>query len=232
MVIDDDEGGNRDLTQRGKKRDRAEAESTLGDDEDDVIELDADGSVPSRRKRRTLSEGETDTASAPTRGQKRSHDDKNNLEAEDENPHSQKRMKVSEQSTSKISTEHGDRAIGEEWLQNDIRWKLGSNGELLRQDIAREKVLAYRMVSLHINVTGRVHLSLIFKPADSVHPDRFAEQEVYVKKWFTEEEHSAAQSRGVLIEQDTLREQMIRAYQLASDLRSEIAVRQVGIFSF
>ena len=77
-----------------------------------------------------------------------------------------------------------------------------------------------------------MHLLLDFKPADSVHPDRFAEQEVYVKKWFTEEEHSAAQSRGILIEQDTLKEQMIRAYKLTADLRSELAVRQVGIFSF
>jgi len=232
MVIDDDEGDNRGLGQRGKKRDRAEAESTLGDDEDDVIGLDADGSVPLRRKRRTLSEGETDITLAPTRGQKRSHDDKNDLEAEDENPHSQKRMKVSEQSTRKISTEHGDRAIGEEWLKNGIKWKLGSNGKLLRQNIVRQKVPAYRMVSLYIYVTGRVHLSLILKPADSAHSDRFVEQEVYVKKWFTEEEHSAAQNRGVLIEQDTLKEQMIRAYQLAADLRSELTIQQVGIFSF
>jgi len=112
--------------------------------------------VPLRRKRRTLPEGETDIALAPTRGQKRSHDsndDKN--EAEDENPHSQKRMKVSEQSTSKISTEHGDRTIGEEWVEDNIRWKLGSNGELLRQGIARQKTLAYRMVS-HIYITGDV----------------------------------------------------------------------------
>jgi len=155
IVIDDDEGGNRDLTQRGKKRDRAEAGSTLGDDEDDVIELDADGSVPLRRKRRTFAESETDIALAPTRGQKRSHDNENDLEAaEDENPHSQKRMKVSEQSARKISTEHGDRVIGEEWMKDNIKWKLGSNGKLLRQDIVRQKVLAYRMVSPYIYVTG------------------------------------------------------------------------------
>jgi len=51
--------------------------------------------------------------------------------------HSLPNNKSTEHPTDKISSQHGGRTIGEEWVENGIEWKIDSNGELLRRDIVR-----------------------------------------------------------------------------------------------
>ncbi|KAJ3573013.1 hypothetical protein NP233_g2695 [Leucocoprinus birnbaumii] len=202
MDIDEDEDEIDDLPyiQRGKKRDRAEAGSTFGgDDEDSGIELDSPDSKPKRhtRKRRTFSKRKSDI---PIRGQKRDRDiedEEIDLESDDENSYvlRKKRGKrptlrddnSSEHSTSRSQTSSGsrNRAIGEEWTSNGIHWKVGPNGQRLRQALVKRSTQKFSM------------------PEDSQHPDRSVDFEVYVETWLTEEEYRDAKQRHALAGQDT-----------------------------
>jgi len=61
--------------------------------------------------------------------------------------------KSSKHSTIKISFKHSSRTIGEEWVENNIQWKIGSDGELLCQNLIRRA----DSVSLHIWRTVNVY---------------------------------------------------------------------------
>ena len=68
----------------------------------------------------------------------------------------------------------------------------------------------------------------MFQPSDSIHPDRFAQQEIYVEKWLTVKEYTHAHSRRLLIGQETLKQQVDKAIILADKLTAEYDVLQVG----
>lgn len=154
-VAAEDDTGSHGLSQRGKKRDRAEAGWTLDDDEDDASQLDTDRPVKCPRKRRTLSRHESDIDVVASRTQKRSRGSNNNeidSESENENWHPlrrNRRGKLSKLSTKrKLAQKHRYRAVGEEWVEYNIRWKFGPNRELLRQDLVKQVDPAGCMVSL------------------------------------------------------------------------------------
>ena len=72
-----------------------------------------------------------------------------------------------------MTFKHSSRAIGEEWVDNDIQWRIGSSGELLCQDIIRQA----DSVSLHIWSTVNVciycsYFSLLLLSALSALRDR------------------------------------------------------------
>ena len=149
MAVDVDESGIHGPLQRGKKRDRAEAGSTLGGEDDD-IELNTERSVPLRRtrKRRTSSKHESDTGPAATRGQKRGRDPNDSeIDTEDEKLHSRRKKRGKKNYI--ILRDHGKRTFGEEWVDSDIRWKVDHKGQLLRLDIVKQMAPKYRMVSLY-----------------------------------------------------------------------------------
>ncbi|KAF9450942.1 hypothetical protein P691DRAFT_700256 [Macrolepiota fuliginosa MF-IS2] len=203
MDVDEEEDEVDDLPyiQRGKKRDRAEAGSTFGGD-DDESSSEPDNSDPKakgrRRKRRTVAKRKSDVA-ITTRGQKRDRDlEREETEIESGNESSyvsrKKRGKkalqddeASEHSTTRSQTSSGsrNRKIGEEWNSNGIRWKLGPNGQRLRQALVKKARQKFPM------------------PEDSQHPDREVDFEVYVEAWLSEEEYRDAKARHVLAGQDT-----------------------------
>ncbi|KXN89463.1 hypothetical protein AN958_05625 [Leucoagaricus sp. SymC.cos] len=205
--------------QRGKKRDRAEAGSTFGaDDDDSGIELDSPESKHKRRtrKRRTFSKRKSDVGVA-TRGQKRDRDLDNeatNMESGDENSYvlRKKRGKQStlvddessEHSTTRSQTSSGirNRRIGEEWISNGIRWKVGPNGQRLRQALVKKAGQRFPM------------------PEDSQHPDREVDFEVYVESWLSDEEYRDAKQRHLLAGQDTLQRSVGR---LTLDVQTQVS---------
>jgi hypothetical protein len=166
MEVDEDEDEVDDLPyiQRGKKRDRAEAGSTFGGEDDDSgIELDSPDSKPKRRtrKRRTFLKRKS-SAGAEARGQKRDRDlddEETDVDSGDETSYvlRKKRGKkstlhddeLSEHSTTRSQTSSGsrNRAIGEEWSSNSIRWKVGPNGQRLRQALVKKTTQRFSMVS-------------------------------------------------------------------------------------
>lgn len=238
MIVD--EVGNHELSQRGKKRDRAEVDSTLGEDEDDTGELDADESVLSRRKRQTFSRHKFDADVVASRNQKHDHssnDNESDSDSDSENEmwhplqkKSSKRKKPSKYSIRRKLSPHGDRAVGEEWMESNIKWKLGPNRELLRHDLVKQ-VDMDSMVSLHLFYSGRIHSSFMFQPSDSDHMQRLLKPEIYVEKWFTVAEHAKAQESCVLIGQETLKERLVKAQKHAFELNREVDKREVGISS-
>ena len=238
MIVD--EVGNHELSQRGKKRDRAEVDSTLGEDEDDTGELDADESVLSRRKRQTFSRHKFDADVVASRNQKHDHssnDNESDSDSDSENEmwhplqkKSSKRKKPSKYSIRRKLSPHGDRAVGEEWMESNIKWKLGPNRELLRHDLVKQ-VDMDSMVSLHLFYSGRIHSSFMFQPSDSDHMQRLLKPEIYVEKWFTVAEHAKAQENCVLIGQETLKERLVKAQKHAFELNREVDKREVGISS-
>ena len=237
MIVD--EVGNHELSQRGKKRDRAEVDSTLGEDEDDTSELDADESILSRRKRQTFSRHEFDADVVASRNQKRdrhSNDNESDSDPENEMSHplqkkSSKHKKPSKYSIRRKLSQHGDRAVGEEWVESNIKWKLGPNRELLRHDLIKQVDLADSTVSLHLLYSECVHLLFMFQPFDSDHMQRLLKPEIYVEKWFTIAEHTKAHGSCVLIGQENLQERFVKAQKRAFELNRELDRREVGISS-
>ncbi len=148
--------------QRGKKRDRAEAGSTFGGDDDESgPEHDTDFKSKRRRRKRT-SVGKSDPALG-TRGHKRDRDlgdDESEIETDNETSHISRKKRgkraslqddeLSEHSTTRSQTSSGslNRKIGEEWNSNGIRWKLGPNGQRLRQALVKKTRQRFSMVSL------------------------------------------------------------------------------------
>ncbi|KAG9218703.1 hypothetical protein CCMSSC00406_0001183 [Pleurotus cornucopiae] len=204
---------------RGKKRDRAEAGSTFGgDDDDDESQPEEDVANLStkerrHRKRRTVSKRRSD-AGIPIRGRKRdrgeSESEHSEVESSEESDgimdHGQGKRKhkkrgkrgshVHEAGTpryngyehgsgsgsdvsmdgSRVSSQPGckGRKIGEEWESSGVRYKVGPSGERLRMVLMKQARNKFVM------------------PADSQHPDRDANMEIWVGEWLTDEEYKAA----------------------------------------
>ncbi|TFK28933.1 hypothetical protein FA15DRAFT_664569 [Coprinopsis marcescibilis] len=191
---------------RGKKRDRAEAGSTFGGDDDSAPEDDAKNRH-SRRKRRTFSKRKSEVGPFVA-GHKRDRD----IDLEDEEmgtPSEAGTLRKSRHKKGKRQShvnEYDDflngsdisideslassgsrrpRRIGEEWESNGVRYKIGLNGQRLRQELVKKARNKFVM------------------PQDSVHPDRNAALEVFVETWLTEEEYQAAKDQMLLAWQDT-----------------------------
>ena len=169
QVMEDDEADADDVAElrsvpRGKKRDRAEAGSTFGGDDDDEIDGHMDGKTSRSRKRKMISKRKSD-AQAHTRGRKRNRD-ADISESEDEGD--DKKLHISRKKRGKQGKEEdgdGDgsdvsmsdslvsrgsyvkgRRIGEEWEVNGVLYKVGINGQRLRQALVKKARNKFPMV--------------------------------------------------------------------------------------
>ncbi|KAF5388408.1 hypothetical protein D9615_000656 [Tricholomella constricta] len=192
-------------TVRGKKRDRAEAGSTFGgDDDDSAHEAEAENDSKTRRrhrKRRTYAKRKSDVA---TRGQKRDRglaEGDSDLEDDDGMALKVSRKKRGKRSVS--ASEQGDgsdvsmdnsqtssrrgrpRRIGDEWESNGVKYKIGPNGQRLRQTLVKKARQKFNM------------------PEDSQHPDCQVNLEVCIETWLTEEEYREAKDQLLLAWQDS-----------------------------
>ncbi|KAK7049726.1 hypothetical protein VNI00_005757 [Paramarasmius palmivorus] len=190
---------------RGKKRDRAEAGSSFGgDEEDENVEQDTEeyGHKSRHRKRRNKRRSDAHLSSS-SRGRKRDRDvDDENGDSSDSSEGSlditsrriskKKRGKKSQRSEeerlSDVSMDDSQtgrttvkgRKIGEEWTSNGVTYKIGQNGQRLRETLLKKARQRFIM------------------PEDSVHPDRSAVHDVYVEAWLTDEQYQAAAAQGIL----------------------------------
>ena len=202
---------------RGKKRDRAEAGSTFGGDDDEMDDDQSDGKASRRRKRKMISKRKSD-AHAPARGRKRDRD-ADIEESEDEDV---QKLHVSRKKRGKKNGEdEGDgsdvsmsdslvsrgsyvkgRRIGEEWEVNGVLYKVGINGQRLRQALVKKARNKFPMVSPSW-FCYKISMLMSKQPKDSQHPDREANLEVFVETWLTENEYKEAKERHELAWQDT-----------------------------
>ncbi|KDR84128.1 hypothetical protein GALMADRAFT_236804 [Galerina marginata CBS 339.88] len=208
MDVDDEEAD--EITElkstlRGKKRDRAEAGSTFGgDDEDSGVELEAEGDAKARRqrKRRTVAKrkseasyirakkhGNRDASDSGSEGathekQASSHDRKKRGKR---HSHIERRASGSDVSMDESTTSNRSkvRNIGDEWESNGVKYKIGLNGQRLRQALVKKARQKFVM------------------PKDSQHPDRDANLQVCVETWLTEEEYQDAKAQHLLAWQDS-----------------------------
>ncbi|KAG6910133.1 hypothetical protein DXG01_012892 [Tephrocybe rancida] len=189
---------------RGKKRDRAEAGSTFGGDDEDDSSHEVDSEKARRhRKRRTYAKRKSD-AGALARGKKRDRDLADDSEAENEDnttlkasrkkrgkraslgAHQDDRSDVSmDESVASSARSRPRRSIGDEWESNGVKYKIGPNGQRLRQTLVKKERQKFHM------------------PQDSQHPDRQANLEVYIESWLTEEEYREAKDQQLLAWQDS-----------------------------
>ncbi|KAH9918176.1 uncharacterized protein BXZ73DRAFT_80643 [Epithele typhae] len=181
-----DEGMNEDEDEellenatRGKKRDRAEADSAFGGD-DSLVE---DDDKPQRRRRRRTVPS---TEPSSNRGQKRSRgvesveSDGSGSERPARRGGPKKRGKRSQTGAHSNDPLCKGRRIGEEWESHGILFKVGPNGQRLRQALVKKSKSRFSM------------------PSDSQHPDRRANVEIYVETWLTDEEYKTSKERHEL----------------------------------
>ncbi|KAJ7035678.1 hypothetical protein C8F04DRAFT_515192 [Mycena alexandri] len=180
---------------RGKKRD---AGSSFGGEEEEAEGNDQ--AQKTKRKRRTRkSDGSTQV---PSRGQKRDRDVDEGSDA-DASPgtparntrknkkRGKKSKEVRDEDEGEESVEEGSvskgkgRTIGEQWESNGVLYKIGANGQRLRQALVKKAARRFTM------------------PLDSQHPDRNANLEVCIETWLTEEEYKDFKSRHLLAWQDS-----------------------------
>ena len=160
-VMEDEEVDADELTDlrtisRGKKRDRAEAGSTFGgDDDEDQVE---EGKASRRRKRKMLSKRKSE-AHAQSRGQKR------DMEESDEDETVQGHQGIRRKRGKKAEEDAGEasdvsmneslvsrgsyikgRRIGEEWEVNGVLYKVGPNRQRLRQALVKRARNKFPMV--------------------------------------------------------------------------------------
>ncbi|KAF8213954.1 hypothetical protein K438DRAFT_1956052 [Mycena galopus ATCC 62051] len=199
MDVDEDERReSRASIVRGKKRDVG---STFDGEEGD------EEAQKSKRKRRTSGKRKSDAAAQPSssRGQKRDRDgDEEGSEGEGVVPgtpkngarKTKKRGKKSKElreddgegsmDEGSVSKDKGKgRPIGDEWESNGVLYKIGPNGQRLRQALVKKAARRFTM------------------PLDSQHPDKNANLEVCIETWLTEEEYKDFKSRHLLAWQDS-----------------------------
>lgn len=169
MVIDEEEDEVSGLPSfsRGKKRDRAEAGSTFGGDEEDESdhEIDLEQARRRHRKRRTYAKRKSD-AGGLSRGRKRDRElAEGDSESENEEntgikasrkkrgkkaaraPHPDDRSDVSmDDSLLSSSRSRPRRNIGDEWESNGVKYKIGPNGQRLRQTLIKKERQKFPMV--------------------------------------------------------------------------------------
>jgi hypothetical protein len=179
MEIDDNEADDEvaelKSISRGKKRDRAEAGSTFGgDDEDSVHEAEDEDDIKARRrrrKRRTVGKRKSDAGSS-LRGKKRDRDVEENdsdFESVDGDMLKVSRKKRGKRSASTSLQEEEEgrggsdvsmdesqtsssrgrgKRIGDEWESNGVLFKIGPNGQRLRQVLIKKARQKFNMVRL------------------------------------------------------------------------------------
>ena len=152
----------------GKKRDRAEAGSTFGgDDEDSLVELEPEDDIKARRRRRkrqTVAKRKSEASHA--RGKKRDRDtddERSDQESEDASQGKVSRKKRGKRGSVRHDKGHSSRSdvsmdesitsirgkvrvIGEEWESNGIKYKIGLNGQRLRQALVKQARQKFVMV--------------------------------------------------------------------------------------
>ncbi|KAL5527183.1 hypothetical protein ACEPAG_5974 [Sanghuangporus baumii] len=180
-VDENDEHMDVDPILRGKKRDRTEADSSFGGDD----ELAGSRSRKTRRQKRKSSLSTDLDPVTPKRGTKRSFEGESTLGSEDGSKSPRKRGKHTPKESHDVSaaestsdTSCAGRSIGEEWHANGVTYKVGPDGQRLRQVLLRKRASRYSM------------------PEDSQHPDSRARLEILVETWLNEDEYKAAEKRG------------------------------------
>lgn len=151
---------------RGKKRDRAEAGSTFGGDDDESSENEDVKLLRRKRKRRTVSKRKSDAGSSI--GKKRDRDlvdVDENMEIDvtgfvsrkkrdkraslagrgDDDQRSAREISPDESLT---SVQSRARQIGDEWESNGVKYKIGLNGQRLRQELVRKERQKFVMVRM------------------------------------------------------------------------------------
>jgi hypothetical protein len=160
---------------RGKKRDRSAAGSTFGgDDDDSAHEAETEDDIKARRrrrKRRTVGKRKSDAGSS-SRGKKRDRDieegdsDLESLDGELVKVSRKKRGKrlapssvqneeergsdLSMDESQTSSTRGRGRRIGDEWESNGVMFKIGPNGQRLRQALIKKARQKFNMVRFHV----------------------------------------------------------------------------------
>ncbi len=136
---------------RGKKRDRVEAGSTFGGDD---YMMDDEGERPKRRRRKGRVSNKL--GEILSRGQKRgrgSHSTESD-DSESERPRRRatrkKRGRKSQEDVVPLSNDPlcKGRPIGEEWESHGILFKVGPNGQRLRQELVKKSRSKFPMVSV------------------------------------------------------------------------------------
>jgi hypothetical protein len=168
--VDEDEATELRTVPRGKKRDRVEAGSTFGgDDEEDV----QNGKSTHHRKRRTIARRKSEITA---RGKKRDRDAES-PQSEGEGDGSESSRRHSNRSSRKkrgkkaTSGENDDtladdprvskdplcggRRIGDEWEVDGVQYKVGDKGERLRLTLLKKARNKYHMVGSFIHVKVR-----------------------------------------------------------------------------
>lgn len=147
---------------RGKKRDRAEAGSSFGGDEEEDLR---NGRVSHHRKRRSVLRRRVEV---PSRGQKRDREAESAESEGEEGDSETSRRRLQRRSKKKrgkkaasddsgeISVEDprvsrdplcGGRRIGDEWEVDGVQYKVGGKGERLRLTLIKKARNKYHMVS-------------------------------------------------------------------------------------
>ena len=224
MDIDDEELDEvTELRSRaGKKRDRA----TFDDDDDSAVDLEPEDDIKARRrrrKRRTVAKRRSEVSD--TRGKKRdrdSDDERSDRESEDASQGKVSRKKRGKRGSNRHDNDHSSRSdismdesnasvrgkarvIGEEWETNGIKYKVGLNGQRLRQTLvkqARQKfIMVFFFPFFKISLWPCNSIPL-FQPIDSQHPDRNANVQICIECWLTEEEYQEKKAEHMLAWQD------------------------------
>lgn len=149
---DGEEDGREDAEDiaRGKKRDRVEAGSTFGGDD---YMMDDEGEKPKRRRRKGRVSNKLE--GSLSRGQKRgrgSHSTESD-DSESERPRQRvtrkKRGRKSQEDIIPLSNDPlcKGRPIGEEWESHGILFKVGPNGQRLRQELVKKSRSKFPMVN-------------------------------------------------------------------------------------
>ncbi|KAG7097374.1 hypothetical protein E1B28_004724 [Marasmius oreades] len=201
MEVDEDADVVGDLVSvspsRGRKRDRTEAGSTFGGDDDENVPLDEDHDNRSRHRKRRNKR----TSDAHSGSRKRDRDLYDTGDFSDSNEDSvgsrgvkkkgkkyqqrgedEKGSDVSMDESQLVRPTIKGRKIGEEWTSNGIKYKIGPNGQRLRETLLKKAKQRFVM------------------PEDSMHPDRNAFHDVYVEAWLTDEEYQNFAAQGIIYE--------------------------------
>jgi hypothetical protein len=184
MDVDDDEEAD-EITElkssnRGKKRDRAEAGSTFGGDDESASEIEEGDSKARRRRRKRRTVAKRKSEASYLRGKKRDRDGEEEVsdesgESSDAKTSRKKRGRRSshlEHQSSKSDVSMGEsttsskgkvRKIGDEWESNGIKYKIGPNYQRLRQALVRKARQKFIMVcSSAFHEASMLIVNLIF----------------------------------------------------------------------
>ncbi|KAL1739467.1 hypothetical protein HDZ31DRAFT_77575, partial [Schizophyllum fasciatum] len=159
---------------RGKKRDRDEAGSTVGDDE----EIDQEGDNKTKRqlkrsKRKSTGQSKSGQ-STPVKG-KKSAMGKNKQSRSPSSPDSDVTMDSGARTPPRVE--------GDEWTSHGITYRIGPKGVRQRWTLVKQEVAKFTM------------------PEDSVHNDREDRMPVCVYNWLTDAEYAEAKKNFMLANQ-------------------------------